>query len=274
MTKASLSEAPEASQLERVEMPSTTDMDASDVKGDLELFDAKFKRRVTRKIDMRLVPLCAFVYLVNYLDRSNIGNGKILNQETGDSLLQRTGMTSVGYSITLTIFGIAYSVFDIPANFIMKRYVRPSYWLGFLMFSWGVLTLGFAFVQNYASVVVLRFFVGVFEAGFFPGKSTFPNLPSHLLLTDLFCTRHCISYHILVYARAAISTDCLCPCFCIAGWRLWRMHWVWRGLHEWRRWSPGIPLAIPHRGTHHYYLCSFGPCFLTRLAICRSVAQH
>ena len=97
---------------------------------------------------MRLVTLCAFVYLLNYLDRSNIGNGKILNQETGDSLLQKTNMNSTHYSIVLTVFGIAYTVFDIPANWIMKRYVRPSHWLSLLMFSWGAITLGFAWVQN------------------------------------------------------------------------------------------------------------------------------
>lgn len=90
------------------------------------------------------MPLCAFIYLLNYLDRSNIGNGKILNQETGDSFLQKTNITTSDYSLVLTIFGIAYSIFDIPSNFIMKRYVRPSHWLGLLMFSWGVLTLGFA----------------------------------------------------------------------------------------------------------------------------------
>lgn len=52
----------------------------------------------------------------------------------------------------------------------MKHYVRPSLWLGFLLFAWGALTIGHAGVHTYASVVVIRFFIGVFEAGFFPGK--------------------------------------------------------------------------------------------------------
>ncbi|CAM1508741.1 Fc.00g055890.m01.CDS01 [Cosmosporella sp. VM-42] len=132
-------------------------------------FDERYIRRLTRKIDLRLVPLCAFAYLLNYLDRSNIGNGKILNQETGDSLLQQTKMNSAQYSIVLTVFGIAYTVFDVPANWIMKRYVRPSHWLALLMLLWGCLTIGFAWIQNFTTVVVLRFFIGVFEAGFFPG---------------------------------------------------------------------------------------------------------
>jgi MFS family permease len=51
----------------------------------------------------------------------------------------------------------------------MKRYVRPSVWLATLLGCWGVVTLGFAGVQNFAQVTVLRFLIGVFEAGFFPG---------------------------------------------------------------------------------------------------------
>ena len=133
-------------------------------------FDERYYRRLTRKIDVRLVPLCAFAYLINYLDRSNIGNGRILNQETGDSLLQQTNMNSAQYSIVLTVFGIAYTVFDVPANWIMKRYIRPSHWLALLMLCWGALTVGFAWAQNFTTVLVLRFFIGVFEAGFFPGK--------------------------------------------------------------------------------------------------------
>lgn len=127
-------------------------------------------KRLLRKIDWRLLPLCGFLYLLNYLDRSNLGNGKVLNSETGDSLLQRTGMDENGYAITLTLFSIAYTVFEIPSNWILKRYSRPSYWLGTLLFCWGAITLGFAGVNNLATAVVLRFLIGVFEAGFFPGE--------------------------------------------------------------------------------------------------------
>ncbi|OQD85593.1 hypothetical protein PENSOL_c097G05563 [Penicillium solitum] len=129
-----------------------------------EKIHAKFRHR----IDRRLLPLCAWLYLMNYLDRSNIGNAKILNQETGDSLLQRTGMTAETYSITITIFSVAYSIFDVPSNWVLKRYCRPSYWLSFLALGWGALTLGFAWADNVSAVIAIRFFIGVFEAGFFP----------------------------------------------------------------------------------------------------------
>lgn len=78
-------------------------------------------------------------------------------------------MTSNDYAITLTIFSLAYTVFEVPSNWVMKHYVRPSVWLAFLLGCWGVVTIGFAGVRNYATVLALRLLIGTFEAGFFPG---------------------------------------------------------------------------------------------------------
>lgn len=105
------------------------------------------------------------------IDPSPIANRsrRVLNAESGDDLLSQTGMTSDGYAITVTLFSVAYAVFEVPSNWIMKHYVRPSLWLALLLFAWGLLTIGTAGVQNYATVLSLRFLVGVFEAGFFPG---------------------------------------------------------------------------------------------------------
>ncbi len=75
--------------------------------------DPKRNRRLVRMIDRRIIPLCAWLYLLNYLDRGNIGNAKVLNSEAGHDLLQATHMTTKGYAITLTLFSIAYSVFDV-----------------------------------------------------------------------------------------------------------------------------------------------------------------
>lgn len=77
-------------------------------------------------------------------------------------------MTPTDYAVAVSLFSLAYTLFEVPSNFVMKRYVRPSIWLATLLGAWGAFTIGFAGVQNYAQVVVLRFFIGVFEAGFFP----------------------------------------------------------------------------------------------------------
>ena len=70
-------------------------------------------------------------------------------------------MTPSGYAITVTMFSLAYAIFEVPSNWVMKHYVRPSLWLGFLLAAWGCVTLGFAGVQNYASVLSLRLLIGI-----------------------------------------------------------------------------------------------------------------
>lgn len=131
--------------------------------------DPKRSHRLRRKVDLKFLPICAFIYLLNYLDRGNIGAAKIMNEETKDDILDVTGTSTKGYSVAVSLFSLAYATFEIPSNWIMKRFVRPSLWLGILLFGWGALTLSFTGVQTYTQIVVLRFFIGVFEAGFYPG---------------------------------------------------------------------------------------------------------
>ena len=131
--------------------------------------DPQRTKRLRWKVDLKFLPLCGFIYLLNYLDRGNIGAAKILNMETHDDILQATNTTDHGYSTAVSLFSLAYAIFEIPSNLIMKRYVRPSIWLAVLLFGWAALTIGFTGVQTYAQIVVLRFFIGVFEAGFYPG---------------------------------------------------------------------------------------------------------
>ncbi|KAJ5824317.1 hypothetical protein N7447_006657 [Penicillium robsamsonii] len=120
------------------------------------------------KQDLRIIPLCAAIYLLCYLDRSNIGNAKILNADTHNDLLSETNMTSYQFTIALMVFLIAYALFEVPSNYFLKK-LRPSRWIAFLMISWGATTMGLGGVHNYAQVTGLRFLLGVMEAGLFPG---------------------------------------------------------------------------------------------------------
>lgn len=74
-------------------------------------------------------------------------------------------MSSNGYALTVTLFSVAYTLFEVPSNWVMKHYVAPSRWLAILLGSWGLLTLGFAFVRNYATVLALRLLIGVVSTG-------------------------------------------------------------------------------------------------------------
>ncbi|KAG0174362.1 hypothetical protein DFQ28_006655 [Apophysomyces sp. BC1034] len=101
--------------------------------------------------------------------RSNIGNAKLGGLETD------IGMTSSEYQWALSIFYFGYVIFDLPSNIVMRRW-RPSYWLGLLMGSWGIVATAMAAVNNFAGLAAARFFLGVFEAGFFPGVIYFMSL--------------------------------------------------------------------------------------------------
>ena len=60
-------------------------------------------------------------------------------------MLQVTGLTPHGYALTVTLFSVAYALFEVPSNWVMKHWVRPSVWLGGLLAAWGVLTIGYVF---------------------------------------------------------------------------------------------------------------------------------
>nr|A0A089FNE5.1 RecName: Full=MFS transporter prlL; AltName: Full=Pyrrolocin biosynthesis protein L [fungal sp. NRRL 50135]AIP87508.1 putative MFS transporter [fungal sp. NRRL 50135] len=133
-----------------------------------EPISAEAARALIWKQDKRIIPLSAAIYFLCYLDRSNIGNAKILNAATGNDLLTETHMTNYDYTIALMIFFLAYGLFEVPSNVLLKK-LHPSRWIAILMFSWGAISMGLAGAHNYATVTVVRFLLGIFEAGLFPG---------------------------------------------------------------------------------------------------------
>ena len=108
------------------------------------------------------------IYLLCYLDRANIGNAKVLNADTGDDLLQGTHTSADQYLTALLLFIIAYTIFETPSNYMLKRF-RPARWLALLMASWGTLTMCLGASHNFATLAAVRFLLGAFEAGLFPG---------------------------------------------------------------------------------------------------------
>ncbi|EPE09366.1 mfs transporter [Ophiostoma piceae UAMH 11346] len=126
------------------------------------------ERRIVRKIDCRLIPITALIYLLCFIDRSNIGNAKILNSDKGDDILHTNHMSTYEYTIALMLFLVAYCLFEVPSN-LMIKIATPRRWLGFLVMSFGALCAGIGGTKNAASVTALRFFLGAAEAGVFPG---------------------------------------------------------------------------------------------------------
>ncbi|RWA12994.1 hypothetical protein EKO27_g2118 [Xylaria grammica] len=126
------------------------------------------ERALLRRQDKRIIPLSASIYFLAYLDRSNIGNAKVLNSSTGNDMQTETHTSNYQFTIALMIFLIGYFLFEVPSNILLKKF-RPSRWLAFLMGSWGLITIGIGGVHSYAQITGVRFLLGVFEAGLFPG---------------------------------------------------------------------------------------------------------
>ncbi|OBR09845.1 Major facilitator superfamily transporter [Colletotrichum higginsianum IMI 349063] len=153
--------------------PGRDDVESPAVKEDLSHSsplptDAEEEKALLWKQDRRIIPLSAGIYFLCFLDRSNIGNAKILNSSSGHDMQTETGMSNRDFTIALMIFLIAYALFEVPSNILLKK-LRPSRWLAFLMFSWGAVTIGLGGANDFATVTGVRFLLGVFEAGLFPG---------------------------------------------------------------------------------------------------------
>ncbi|CAA9964615.1 Pantothenate transporter liz1 [Pyrenophora teres f. maculata] len=115
-----------------------------------------------RKLDWQLIPWLSFLYLISFLDRTNIGNAKV------DGLQQDLQMTNGQYNASLTIFFVSYSVFEPLTNVLLKK-LRPSVFLPIIMILWGICMTCMGLVHNYAGLMTARWWLGVAEAGLFPG---------------------------------------------------------------------------------------------------------
>ncbi|KAI7879509.1 MFS general substrate transporter [Lichtheimia hyalospora FSU 10163] len=128
--------------------------------------DQKIKKRALRKITLHVLFPMSALYFMNYLDRGIIGNAKL------GGIIEDLNMTSEQYNWCLSIFYFGYVLADIPSN-LMMRHFNGVYWISFLAFMWGSLTMVVAAVTNYAGLMALRLFLGTFEAGFMAGALYF-----------------------------------------------------------------------------------------------------
>lgn len=123
--------------------------------------DAAVERSTMRKVTMRLLPLLFLAYLLNFLDRTNIGIAKL-------AMSDDLGLSEAAFGLGAGIFFIGYAVFEVPSNLILEK-VGPRVWIARIMITWGLVATAFAWVDSEAAFYVLRFLLGVAEAGFVPG---------------------------------------------------------------------------------------------------------
>ncbi len=125
-------------------------LDASDV-----------ERAAFRKAAWRLVPFLTIAYLLNYMDRNNVGFAAL-------TMNADTGLTATQFGFGAGLLFLSYSTFEIPSNIALYRYGART-WIARIMITWGIVSAATAFVTGSQSWYLLRFLLGVAEAGFFPG---------------------------------------------------------------------------------------------------------
>jgi MFS transporter, ACS family, tartrate transporter len=114
-----------------------------------------------RAASRRLIPFLFVLYVVSFLDRVNVGFAALqMNRDLG--------LSSAVYGFGAGIFFIGYSIFEVPSNLILAR-TGARVWIARIMITWGLIATAMIFVRGPFSFYVLRFLLGVAEAGFFPG---------------------------------------------------------------------------------------------------------
>ncbi len=129
-----------------------------------ELESDESGRRILRKVAVRLLPFLFLLYVVNLIDRTNVGMAKFqMFEEPG-----RAFIDPKLYGYLAGLFYIGYLLFEVPSNLILLR-VGPRVWIARIVVVWGVVSTCMMFVTGPDSYAVLRVLLGVAEAGFFPG---------------------------------------------------------------------------------------------------------
>ncbi len=177
-----------------------------------------------RKVSIRLVPFVALMFFINYLDRTAIGFA------SPNGMNDDLALSAAQFGFASGVFFIGYILLEVPSNLALHKFGARR-WLARIMVSWGIVALLFTWVQNFEQLVVLRFLLGVAEAGFFPGAILFLSLwvPSQYRGRILM----------LFYLAQPLTTVIGAP---LAG-ALIQQHGVFFGLEGWRFMFMGV--AIP-----------------------------
>ncbi|MFK0378731.1 MFS transporter [Pandoraea sp. NPDC090278] len=183
--------------------------------------DSRIAQETIGQLFRRILPFLILCYIVAFLDRVNVGFAAL--HMNGD-----LGFTATVYGFGAGIFSIGYFVFEVPSNLILHR-VGARIWIARIMVTWGIVSAGFAFISGEASFYVMRFLLGVAEAGFFPGIVLYLSLwfPGRAMAraTAIFI----LGLPLAVLIGAPLSTWILTSFHEFAGLRGWQWMFLLEG---------------------------------------------
>jgi len=136
-------------------------------------YDSKELTRTYSKVFWRIVPFLMLCYVVAYLDRVNVGFAKL-------QMSQDLGFSETVFGLGAGVFFLGYFLFELPSNIFMHR-IGARIWIARIMITWGILSALFVFVKTPTQFYILRFLLGLAEAGFYPGVILYLTywFPSH-----------------------------------------------------------------------------------------------
>ena len=117
--------------------------------------------KVYSKISWRLIPYIFLLYILAYLDRVNVGFAAL-------EMKRDLNLSATVYGLGAGLFFLGSSSFDLPSNLALTKF-GPRHWIARIMISWGVVATAMMFIRGAHSFEVMRFLLGITEAGFFPG---------------------------------------------------------------------------------------------------------
>ncbi|GKT87397.1 major facilitator superfamily transporter [Colletotrichum tofieldiae] len=123
---------------------------------------AAIDKKLMWKVDLWLVPWLSLLYLLSFLDRTNIGNARLAGME------EDLNMEGSDYNLSLTIFFISYAVFEPATNALLKRLTPRIFFTGIIIV-WGTIMTLMGLCTNFPGLLAARWFLGIAEAGLFPG---------------------------------------------------------------------------------------------------------
>ncbi|MGW7088211.1 MFS transporter [Streptomyces sp. NPDC054871] len=119
------------------------------------------ERTVLKKTALRLLPFLGLLYVIAYIDRSNVGFAKL-------ELQAELGVSATAFTLGQVFFFTAYALFEVPSNLLLHR-VGAHRWIARILLTWGLVTIATILVQSTWQFYLARFALGAAEAGFFPG---------------------------------------------------------------------------------------------------------
>lgn len=134
---------------------------ARPVANDASYYDNPLRKSVISKLNRKIIVYAFICFCINYLDRVNLGFAAL-------HMNQQLGFTPYIFGLGAGIFFLGYMAFEVPSNLMLDKF-GPRIWLARIMVSWGIVSCGMAFIQTPTSFYIMRFLLGVAEAGFAPG---------------------------------------------------------------------------------------------------------